>query len=317
MVLNNDQYMGKSTIKQKVEKVTDIYEYVMSSLNKVLVGQKSAKKIIAASILCDTNSRILLTGGTGVGKTTLAKYLAKSFPSERISVTADMIPSDIQNRLKDKQDMQFLHIDEFNRVSGKTQSALMDLLEENQMNIDGQEYKFSDFYVLATQNSSENSGIFNVPQAVYDRFSVSIDFDYLTDEEKRTLLFSGFVPNLENKISMEDICLVKRILDEFAMDEKDQDLLLSAIDLIDKAQLFGKRLFAGSNIRAHVFALKLAKLKALTSQRDYILPTDYAEIIKYVYRHRIDQNVASIQEASVEDCFNKLQDQIVSLKRRK
>lgn len=114
-----------------INKVIQIYENTILALNQVLVGQDEVKKVVASSILSDTNSKILLTSNTGMGKTTLANYLASGFNSERISVTSDMIPSDIQEQLKRNTNLNFLHIDEFNRASGKVQSTFIELFAKN------------------------------------------------------------------------------------------------------------------------------------------------------------------------------------------
>ncbi|MCM1053575.1 MAG: AAA family ATPase [Ruminococcus sp.] len=302
---------------QNGEQVRKIYQDTINSLDKVLVGQKYAKIVLASTLLSDTNSKILLTGNTGVGKTTIANYLAKSFNAERISVTSDMIPSDIEEQLKTRQDLDFLQIDEFNRASGKVQSAFIELFSERQMSIGGKTYSFNDFYVLATQNSADIAGIFNVPQAVYDRFDVNISFGSLTDVEKRLLFFGGFIPTNISNLKREELLLVNSIIADFKTDKNDEDLMMQAFDIIDNGTLENKKLFAGSNIRAHRFLIKLAKLHALTEGRDYVLPSDIALYIKYVYGHRIDQNVAKITDERVNDILFQASNEVLSLKRKR
>ncbi len=297
--------------------VANIYHNTITTLDEVLVGQRNVKKTIAASILSDTNSKILLTGNTGVGKTSLVNYLAKSFNSERISVTSDMIPSDIQEQLKNSCDLNFLQIDEFNRASGKVQSTFIELFAEKQMSIGGVRYTFPDFYVFATQNSSDIAGIFNVPQAVYDRFDINIFFDSLTDEEKRLLLFGDFKASTNSNLALNDINYVKNAIEAFKTNKDDENLMMQIFDLIDSQTLEGKKLFAGSNIRAHRFALKLAKLMALTEGGDYLLSSDIADFIKYLYMHRIDQNVVRMTDDNVADLFYDLRNDVLSLKRKR
>ena len=106
-------------------KINDIYDKTISSFDSVLIGQKKVKKVVASSLLCDKNARMLFTGSTGVGKTTLANFLASSFNAERISVNSDLLPSDIHEQLIDKPDLQLLQVDEFNRASGKVQSSFI------------------------------------------------------------------------------------------------------------------------------------------------------------------------------------------------
>ena len=303
--------------KSSIERVNQIYHSVLSSLDDVLIGQTNVKKVIAASILCDLNSRILLIGNTGTGKTTLSNYLASSFKSERISITSDMLPSDVQNQLKTKRDLELLQVDELNRASGKVLSAFIELFAEKQLSIAGEKYEFHDFYVLATQNSADISGTFNVPQAVYDRFDVNIYFENLSDSEKRQLFFNDFESPIKSNINENDLHFTKTTVDEFKTKKSDEDLMMQIFGLIDEMKINGQKLFAGSNIRAHKYALRIAKLVALSNERDYILSSDIAEFINYVYMHRINQNVAIIGEEKVLSIFEDVQKKILAVKRKR
>lgn len=302
---------------REIERVSEIYDSTFSSLDQVLVGQSSVKNAIVSSILCDIGSKILMTGNTGVGKTTISNFLATSFNSERISVTSDMIPSDLQEQLRNRQDMQLLQVDEFNRAGGKLQSAFIELFAEKQMSIGGEKYKFNDFYVLATQNSADIAGIFNVPQAVYDRFDMNIYFENLTEEEKRKLLFGGFEASTESHLRLDEIVETACAVSTFVTKPQDEDIMMQIFHLIDSMELDGQRLFGGSNIRAHKFALKLVKLTALRNGRNMIFPSDIVDFINYIYMHRIDQNVAYIGDKQVLDSFDKVKNQIISIKRKK
>ncbi len=294
-----------------------VYNSVFSALDNVLIGQTDVKKVITSSLLCDTNSRILLAGDTGTGKTTLSNFLASGFRSERISVTSDMIPSEVQNQLKYKTDMQLLQVDEFNRASGKVQSTFIELFAEKKMSINGVAHHFNDFYVIATQNSTDISGIFNVPQAVYDRFDVNVYFSNLSDAEKRELLFRGFEPATYCTIDKRHLSATKKVVDQFPMDKKDEDVMLKVFNLIDGMELDNEPLFAGSNIRAHKFALRLVKLFALTQGRTTLMATDILDFLDYVYMHRINQNLARIGDREVVDRFNDTKNKICSIKRRR
>ncbi|MCI9234220.1 MAG: MoxR family ATPase [Bacilli bacterium] len=301
--------------KREIDRVVNIYQSTVASLDKVLVGQKNVKKAVAASILCDIGSKILMTGGPGTGKTTLSKFLSTSFESERISITSDIFPSDIQEQLKRNQNLQLLQIDEFNRASGKIQSVFLELFAEKQMSIGGEKYEFKDFYVFATQNSADIAGVFNVPQAVYDRFDMNIYFEKLSDEEKRILFFRGFKPETESHFELDELIETKLAVSHFETTPKDEDIMMRIFGMIDAMNLDGERLFAGSNIRAHTFALKLVKLIALSNGRDSIFPTDIIDFLNYIYIHRIDQNVASMNDKAVLDQFDAVKNKIVSMKR--
>lgn len=301
--------------KADMEKVGKVYTSTMLALDEVLIGQKNVKEAIASSMLSDANSRILFVGNTGFGKSTLSNFLASHFNNEKIYVTNDMLSSEIREQLKDKREMQSLQIEEFNRVSGKTQSAFIELFSDNKITIEGKEYPFSDFYVFATQNNDEISGVFSVPQAVYDRIDLCLYFEKLTEEEKRTLLFGNFEPAKKGHLDLRYIKYVQEIVKNFQYDEKDIDIIMKATDYIDNMQIHNTNLFSGSNMRGHFYLKKLAALSAIVSGKNFILPSDIAKYVRYLYMHRINQNVASIASPEVVEVFNEVEDDILSLKR--
>ncbi len=302
---------------EEMEYVYKVYQIIRTGLDQVLVGQNNVKNAFASALVCDTNSRLLLTGQTAAGKTTLAKFMANSFPSERISVTNDLLPSDIQNQLKNKKNMQVLQIDEFNRASGKVQSALIELLEEKQMTIEGEKYSFNDFYVFATQNSKDIAGIYTIPEAVCDRFDMYIEYDKLSDEEKRILLFGNFIPRKGMRFDYQNFKRSQEIIGRFPLKEEDERIMLQIFETIDALTLDEKPLFAGTNIRAHKYALKLAKLNAILYGGDCLLASDIVDYIPYLYKHRIDQNVIDLEDPIVTELFLNLEDEVLSIKRKK
>lgn len=311
-----DLIKEKTESIRRINRVIDIYNKTLASMDKVLVGQGDVKRVVTASILCDTNSRLLLTGDTGYGKSSLSNFLASSFDAEKISVTSDMIPTDILGQLMRRPEMRFLQIEEFNRASGKVQSTFIELFENKEINVDGQTYRFGDFYVVATQNTEDISGIFTVPQAVQDRFSVAIPFGSLSEDEKRELLFGGFEASKESSISYDDIMFTKTAVDEFNMD-KSANLMMEIFNMIDSMTYENKRIFFGSNIRAHKFALKLAKLSALAHGRNYILPMDIADFINYLYMHRVSQKILMKDDFDTESRFEDVKSKVLKLDARK
>lgn len=297
--------------------VRDIYEKINHDLDDVLVGQKNVKKAITSALLCDKNSKVLLTGNTGTGKTTMSNYLRTSFNNLRFSITSDMLPSDVQDVLIRQPNFQFLYIDEFNRASGKLQSAFLELFEERQISYAGAVYGFSDFFVFATQNSADIAGVFNVPQAVYDRIDLNIYFDNLTPEEKKAILFRSFIPAKQSHISLSDIDYTTGAVANFNLTKEDEDLLMHIFSTIDSLSYNGQPLFAGSNIRAHAFAIKLAKITALSEGRNYIIPSDLSDYILYLYLHRINQNVARLDNNDVQNIIHNASKEILGLRRAK
>lgn len=304
--------------EEEMYKVYTICNDFCTNLDKVLVGLENVKRVTVASMLCDTNSKILLIGNTGVGKTTLAKSLENNFISEYISIISDLLPSDIQKQLKDKSNMQFLHLGEINRANGRVQSAFIDLFSENQINIGGVSYPFSDYYVFATRNTEDISGIFNIPYAIYDRFDVSIFYDDLTDDEIRNLIFGNFEPAITEKfLSLKDLQFTKEVVKKFPVDKASEDVMMEACKIINNMEINHQKLFSGPNIRARKFLLKLAKLNAIINGRNKILPSDIVDYVEYVYRHRVNQNVAMMEDENVLKEFKKAKSQIAAIKRQR
>lgn len=298
---------------ENIEKVIDIYDKTIDTLNGVLIGQDNVKKVVASAILCDTRSRMLLTGIPGMGKTTLANFLASNFETLKIYVTADLLPSEVQEQLKNHQKMHLLQIEEFNRASGKVLAAFNEVFEEHRLTLNGTSYSFDDFYVLATQNNVDISGIFNIPFAVLDRFDVNIAFDPLTYEEKRQLLF-GEKLYTDRRINKDDINFTKGMVGSLELTKKSIDLFMAMTDMIDALTYNNKKLFAGSNIRAHSFALKIAKFNALADGRTVIKPRDFAGFINYLYLHRIDQRVLKMEDDNTQNIFYDVSQRILELK---
>lgn len=291
--------------------VSKVYQEMYNYLNLILIGQENVKRTVVTAMLCDANSRILLTGNTGTGKTTLAKALAKSFNTEAIAMLPDLLPSDILNQLSKNPNMQFLQIDELNRASSKVSSAFIELFEENQMSIDEKTFNFKPFYVFATQNNTDIAGIFNVSQALYDRFDVALYFNCLSKEDKRVLLFGDFKSQNKYKIATEYLYAVHQIVDRFSFSTKDQDLLMKIFSLVDNLKINGNYLFSGDNVRGHLYAKKMASLTAMANGRNYILAADLVDYLKPIYLHRLNQSQFSIEDIDVWDKFDELEQTVL------
>lgn len=301
---------------ESIDKIIKIYNETIDIFNDILVGQLMAKKVLASSLLCDSNSKILLTGKVGMGKTKITNYLAKCFESLRISITEDLMPSEVLEQIKKHPQIRLLQLEEFNRARAKVQASFNELFAEQQITIDGKKYPFKDLYVIATQNDSDIAGLFNVSQAVYDRFDVRISFDSLDEEEMRDILFNSSPKNTK-PLKKEELILAKNILMNFSLKENDEDLFIKSFKIINDLKYNNQNLFFGSNIRAHKFAIKLAKLNALIDGRDYILPRDIALFLEYVYTHRIDETVINPNSLEVENIFESTRDEILRLKRKR
>ncbi len=301
--------------KEEMKYIINWYFFLRECLDKVIVGQEKAKDVIALSLLCDANSKILFMGGTGAGKTTLLNFLANSFLSEKITMIENIFPEDIQNQLKDKENMQILAINEINRTKGSTLNTLLDLFSEKYMNIGGKIYPFGDFHVVATQNIEEIAGLFTVPLAVYDRFDVSIYFDELEENERREVLFGGFKPITKMENFFKEKIYINQIIKSFSLDEASIDIIMKISHIVRYPQHEQRKVFFGTNIRGDLFLEQFAKLISIVNGHNKLLPSDVAPYLRYIYGHRVNPAVLQIGSEQMQEFFDAIEAEVASLKR--
>ena len=276
---------------------------IREEVGKVIVGQKDMVDMLIASLLAKGHS--LIEGVPGVAKTVTAKLLAKSLSVDfsRIQFTPDLMPSDILGtsifNLKDSE-FEFkkgpifsnmILIDEINRAPAKTQAALFEVMEEQQITIDGNKFKLdSPFMVLATQNPVEQEGTYRLPEAQLDRFLFKIDVDYPNLEEEIEILSREH--KLQDKTKTESITsfltavqitnyqnLVTQILVE--------SHLLKYIAELIMATRNNQFLYLGASPRASIAILKASKAFAAMSGRDFVTPEDIKRAAIPVLHHRV------------------------------
>ncbi|MFI1745692.1 AAA family ATPase [Thalassobellus sediminis] len=296
---NNLQFENRldlSELQQSVQKIKD-------EVGKVIVGQKDMVDMLIASLLAKGHA--LIEGVPGVAKTVTAKLLAKSLSVgfSRIQFTPDLMPSDILGtsvfNLKDSE-FEFkkgpifsnmILIDEINRAPAKTQAALFEVMEEQQITIDGHQYKLNaPFIVLATQNPIEQEGTYRLPEAQLDRFLFKIDVDYPNLEEEIEIISREHA--LKEKVKTDEITsfltgeqvvnyqnLVNQILVE-------QHLLKYIAELI-VATRNNQFLYLGASPRASIAILKSSKAFAAMSGRDFVTPEDIKRAAIPVLHHRV------------------------------
>ena len=237
----------------------------------------------------------------GVGKTTLAKIMAYVLGLEfkRIQFVADLLPSDIigVNYFNGKEFVlkkgpiftEILLADEINRASAKTQSALLEAMEERQVSIDGESFKLSEnFFVIATQNPLE-VGTFPLPKSQLDRFMISLSLGYPDREfEREILLRDEFV---ELRSFPEKIDFYKKRQKEIFVDKKIIELIL------DIGEFSRKNYELGLSTRALIALKEISKSYALIENREYVIDNDIYEVLEFVIRHRIDGEIQKILQA--------------------
>ena len=276
-------------------------QLLKQNVGKVVVGKDSAVELMMIAVLC--RGHVLIEDVPGVGKTTLASALARSLDCSfrRIQFTPDVTPSDITGfsivnfktgELEYKPGMimsQIVLADEINRTSPKTQSSLLEVMEEGQVSVDGATYRLPQpFVVLATQNPVDFVGTYPLPEAQLDRFFMRISIGYPTAEEEADILekyTSGARPMEE----LRPICTSSDILRlqqevEGVHTSKEARAYISAIAAASRKNA---ALQLGVSTRAAISLLRAAQACALLAGRDYVIPDDVLKMAAPVLAHRL------------------------------
>ena len=271
------------------------------NIGKVVIGKETAIELMLNAILC--KGHVLIEDVPGVGKTTLASALARSLDCsfKRIQFTPDITPSDITGfsvvnfktgELEYKQGLvmsQIVLADEINRTSPKTQSSLLEVMEEGQVTVDGVTYRMpAPFIVLATQNPVDFVGTYPLPEAQLDRFFMKISIGYPTAEEEAAILerqATGQRPieDLRAICTGEDIVALQgQVNSVYASGE-----VRAYIARICQASRKHAALQLGISTRGAIFLLRSAQACALLAGRDYVIPEDVQKMAAPVLAHRI------------------------------
>ena len=292
---------------------------IRSEIKKVIVGQDEMVKLILAALLAD--GHVLIEGVPGVAKTLTAKLVARSISAgfSRIQFTPDLMPSDVLGTpvfnpkeavFEFKKGPIFSNIvlvDEINRAPAKTQSALLEVMEERQASVDGRTYPMAaPFIVMATQNPVEQEGTYRLPEAQLDRFLFKIVVPYPNELEELAILtqFHQMGNTKVNEIvrpvlNGEQINHLRHQIKDILIEEK---LLQFIAKLIHQTRNH-KSIYLGASPRASLAVMNASKAIAAMQGRDFVMPEDILEVVTPVLRHRIilapDKEMEGVTEEEV------------------
>ncbi|MFQ5812509.1 MAG: AAA family ATPase [Anaerolineae bacterium] len=283
-----------------MQDVQAIAEKVIENVEKVIIGKHEEIKLTLVGLLC--RGHLLIEDVPGVGKTMLARSIARSIGCtfRRIQFTPDMLPSDVTGVSVFNQKTrefefrpgpvmaQIVLTDEINRATPKTQSALLEAMQEQQITVDGVTYPIPEpFLVLATQNPIEYEGTFPLPEAQLDRFMMRISLGYPSPEDEIAILDSQqYVHPVE---TLEQVIVVQELLDaqekvkEVYVDPLVKEYIVSLVN----ATRDHPDIYLGASPRGSLALYKTSRARAALLGRDYVIPDDIKALAITALAHRL------------------------------
>ncbi|MAT15810.1 MAG: magnesium chelatase, partial [Planctomyces sp.] len=293
---------------QVAEKISAKFNAAVDEVEKVIVGQTELIEAVLVALFAEGN--VLIEGVPGLGKTLLVTTLSRvlSCKSTRIQFTPDLMPSDVSGTsVYDMRSQEFvfnagpiftnlLLADEINRAPAKTQSALLEAMQERQVSVDGQTQKLSQpFITIATQNPIEQEGTYPLPEAQLDRFMFKLLIDYPPASEEINIL-KMYASGKDNRrpeqfdvkaiLSEEEIVKIQNVLPKMIV----EDSVLEYIHKIISATRNWPSIEVGASPRAGVNLLLASRALAACRGRDFVVPDDVKMLAPWVLRHRLRLN---------------------------
>lgn len=288
-----------------MNQLNETFKHLTQALNQIVVGQTALVQQLMVALL--SGGHVILEGVPGTGKTLTVKALARLVKADfrRVQLTPDVLPSDIlgtnifdfnTRSFTLKQGPIFTQIllaDEINRTPPKTQSALLEAMEEQQVTLDGQSLLLSElFWVIATQNSLEFEGTYPLPEAQLDRFLFKLIVDYPDAKAEQQMLLNAQAGLQTKRLDLEKLEPIATVEDLLMARQKVRSIQVSEV-LIDYLLTLVQRtrqhpdLSLGASPRSAVAWLQASKANAWLSGRDYVTPDDMKAIAAPLLRHRL------------------------------
>lgn len=313
---------GSKVSKEELIKLKSDMEKVRTEIGKMVIGLETEIDLLMVALF--TGGHVLLEGVPGIAKTMLAKLLAKNIDTKyaRIQFTPDLMPADVIGtavfNMKTSQfDFQkgpvfsnVVLIDEINRAPAKTQAALIEVMEEKQISVDGTTHKMDKpFFIMATQNPIEQEGTYQLPEAQLDRFVFRIRLNYPDLSDEKLILdryqsdFNQDFNEVSAVLNPEDIKRVFELIEQVYIKKE----VLDYIAEITVSTRNSHHVYLGASPRASLWLLKVSKAYAALNGRDFVTPDDVKFLAPFVLNHRIIlSHEKELEGATSEKVINEL-----------